>query len=150
MSYLTLNNVRNAWIFSSSQYVQDAVKNVINTLSQEGKTLPKRGKSTCTSNYRPEIDTSSDLPPPRADYYQSLVGVLQCITEICGVDITMEASEMSSMMAMTIEGHLEQLFHIFSYLRIKDNSSVVFDPTEPYIDDSQFIREYWSASANGE
>ena len=57
---------------------------------------------------------------------------------------------MASMMAMSIEGHLEQLFHIFSYLRIKDNSSVVFDPTEPYIDDSQFIREYWSASANGE
>ena len=29
VSYVTLDNVQNAWIFSSSQYVQDAVKNII-------------------------------------------------------------------------------------------------------------------------
>ena len=57
---------------------------------------------------------------------------------------------MASMMAMSIEGHLEQLFHMFAYLRIKHNSSMVFDPTEPDIDDSQFVCEEWSASVYGE
>ena len=36
VSYVTLENGRNSWIFSSSHYVQDAVKNVIGVLSQRG------------------------------------------------------------------------------------------------------------------
>ena len=50
---------------------------------------------------------------------------------------------MASMMAMPIEVHLEQLFHMFTYLRIKHNILMVFEPTEPDIDDSWFVREYW-------
>ena len=43
VSYVTIENIQSAWRFSSSQYVQDAVKYVINTLAEEGRTLPKRG-----------------------------------------------------------------------------------------------------------
>ena len=50
VSSITLDNVRNAWSFSSSRYVQAAVKNVIDTWPQEEKTLPKRGKYPWTSN----------------------------------------------------------------------------------------------------
>ena len=57
---------------------------------------------------------------------------------------------MASMMVMQIEGYLELIFHMFTYFRIKHNSSMVFDPTEPEIDDSRFVREDWSASACGE
>ena len=34
VSYVTLKNWQNSWSFRSSQYVQDAFKNVINMLSQ--------------------------------------------------------------------------------------------------------------------
>ena len=37
VSYVTLDNGRSAWSFSLSQYVQDSVKNFINTLDQEGR-----------------------------------------------------------------------------------------------------------------
>ena len=40
VSYVTLDNGRSAWSFRSSQYVQYAVKNSIDTLAQERKTLP--------------------------------------------------------------------------------------------------------------
>ena len=86
-------------------------------------------------------------------YYESvccLIGVLQWITELGRVDITMETSAMDSMMAMPGEGHLEQLFHMFTYLGIKHNISMVFDTTETEFDNSHFVREYWSASAYGE
>ena len=43
VSYVTLENFRKAWRFNSSQHVQDAVENVIDTLAQEGRTVPKRG-----------------------------------------------------------------------------------------------------------
>ena len=59
----------------------------------------------------------------------------------------MERSEMDSMMDMPREGHVEQLFHMFAYLRIEHNSFMVFDPTEPDIDNSHFVWEDWSASA---
>ena len=41
-------------------------ENFINTLAKEGRTLPKRVKSPWTSNYRPETDTSPEIPTPRA------------------------------------------------------------------------------------
>ena len=50
VSYVTLLKRRNAWIFRSSQYVQDAVKKFIDTLSQEGSNLLKRVKFIWTSN----------------------------------------------------------------------------------------------------
>ena len=68
VSYVTLDNGQNSWSFRSSQYFQDAVKNVIDMLAQEWKTLPKSAKSPRTSNYRPDTDTLSDLPAPRAAY----------------------------------------------------------------------------------
>ena len=54
------------------------------------------------------------------------------------------------MMAMPREFHLEHLFHMFAYLRIKHNILVVFDPTDPDIDNFQFIHEDWSAISYGE
>ena len=150
LSYVTLDNGRNLWRFISSQYVQDDVKNVIDTLSQEGKTLPKHAKSPWTSNYRPDTDTLPELTGPRVAYYQSLIDVLWWITELGRVYITTETSEMASMMSMPRKGCLEQPFHMFAYLMIKYNNSVVFYPTEPDIDESQFVSEYWSAIAFGE
>jgi len=150
VTYVNLENGSSAWSFSSSQYVQSAVKNVVDYLSQQGRSLPGRVKSPWTTNYRPETDVSPELPPLKAAYFQSLIGVLRWIVELGRVDITMEVSAMASMMAMPREGHLEQLFHIFAFLNIKHNSAMVFDPTEPDIDDSQFVREDWTASPYGE
>ena len=150
VSYVTLENGVSAWSFSSSQYVQSAVKNVIDHLAREGRSLPGRAKSPWTSDYRPETDVSPGLPPLKAAYFQSLIGVLRWIVELGRVDITMEVSAMASMMAMPREGHLEQLFHMFAFLNVKHNSAMVFDPSVPDIDDSQFVREDWTASPYGE
>ena len=150
VSHVTLENGKTAWSFSSSQYVQNAVQNVSDYLAKENKSLPTRVRSPWTSNYRPETDVSSELLPKPATYYQSLIGVLRWICELGRVDITMETSAMASMMAMPRQGHLEQLYHMFAYLKIKHNSSMVFDPTEPDIDDTQFPKEDWTASAYGD
>jgi hypothetical protein len=91
VSYVQLENGRNAWSFSSSQYVQSAVKNVEEHLSRQGRSLPLRVKSCWTSNYPPaETDLLQELSPADASYYQSLIGILRWITELGRVDITME------------------------------------------------------------
>ena len=53
---------------------------------------------------------------------------------------------MASMMAMPREGHLDQLFHMFAFLKGNHNGVMVFDPTEPTIDETQFPTQDWSAS----
>ena len=44
---------KEAWSFSSSQYVKTAVSNVEKYLREKGMKLPKERDSTLSSNYRP-------------------------------------------------------------------------------------------------
>ena len=53
-------------------------------------------------------------------------------------------------MDLPCKGHLKVLFQIFAFLKNKHNSVMVFDPTEPDIDESQFNNEDWSATDYGE
>lgn len=62
----------------------------------------------------------------------------------------METSAMASMMAAPRRGHLDILFQMFSFLKAKHNAVMVFDPTIPEIDISQFPKEDWSATPYGE
>ena len=71
------------------------------------------------------------LNPTESAYYQSLIGILRWIVELDLVDITCEVSTMASMMAIPRIGHLNQLFHIFAYLKQRHNSEMIFDPTLP-------------------
>ena len=47
---------------------------------------------------------------------------------------------MSSHLALPREGHLDKLFHIFSYLKWKHRSWMIFDPTYPSIGNDDFPR----------
>ena len=72
------------------------------------------------------------------------------MVELGRVHICIEVSMMSSHMAFPREGHLDQLLHIFGYLKKHHNSEMVFDPSEPDIDMSLFQREDWSSMVYGE
>jgi len=150
VSQVTLENGLKCWSFSSSQYVQNAIKNVEDHLRRNGEKLPTRVKSPWSTNYRPEIEITPELGPIKASYYQSLVGILRWIVELGRVDIGMEVSAMASMMALPRQGHLKQLYHMFAFLKLKHNGVMVFDPTIPELDVSKFPREDWSAAAYGD
>ena len=50
---------------------------------------------------------------------------------------------MSTCLALPREGHLQQLFHMFSYLEKHHNTEMVFDPTIPYVDPNMLPKEDW-------
>ena len=77
VSQVTMENGVRCWSFSSSQYIQNAVKNVESYLSKTGEKLPNCASSPWPRNYRPEIDTTPELSPTKASYFQSLVGILR-------------------------------------------------------------------------
>ena len=59
----------------------------------------------------------------------------------------MEISTLASMMALSREGHIKEVLRMFSFLKSRHNDVMVFDTTDPEINESQFTCDDWSASA---
>ena len=149
VNLVTLENGQRCWSFSSSQYVKNAIKNVEDYRRANGLGPLGRATSPWPRNYRPESDVTPELSSEESSYFQSLIGTLRWIVELGRADLVMETSALASMMACPREGHLNALFHMFSFLKKRHNGVIVFDPTEPEIDVSKFKREDWSATPYG-
>ena len=143
---VVLPNGVKAWGQSSSHYVLNAVKNLEEWMKERNLKLPKKANTPMQTSYRPELDVSKELDPELANYYQSQIGVLRWIIEIGRLDITTEVSMLASHMVMPREGHLEAVFRIFAYLKKKHNARLIYDPTYPEIEVTDFKgNEDWSA-----
>jgi hypothetical protein len=62
------------------------------------------------------------------------MGILRWMVELGRIDIITEVSELASQLAMPREGHLEAVFRIFSYLKYRKNSVMIFDRSYPESD----------------
>jgi hypothetical protein len=127
------------------------VSNVEKYLAVRGDTgLSSKATMPMANRYRPEIDMSEELSPERANYYQSLIGILRWAVELGRVNIITEVSMLSSHLALPREGHLAAVFHIFAYMKKKHNARMVFDPTYPEIDETRFQAQDWSNAYGNE
>jgi hypothetical protein len=145
LSKATMNNGVEAWCNSSHRYVQEAIKNTEKYLQQNGNKMLRK-KTTCPmdQHYRPELDCSPILPPDKANYYQSQLGILRWIVELGRIDIATEVSMLAAHNALPREGHLGAAFRIYSYLKTRPNARLIFDPTYADIDYESFPHENWS------
>ena len=142
-----LDNDVKAWSMSASKYVQETVNNVEDYLGKNfgGCQLSKKANSPWPYEYVSELDTSPELKPDLANYYQSQIGVLHWMVELGRVDIITEVSVLASHMAMPREGHLDAVFHVYAYLKRKHNARIVFDPSYPNIDKKAFKIQDWTS-----
>jgi alpha-L-fucosidase len=108
-----------------------------------GKQLKKKVVSPMASGYRPESDASSELDKKRASYYASLMSMLRWCIELGRIDIIVEVGLLARFQACPREGHLDQLSHVFAYLKKYNRSALVFDWTEPDLDKSMFKECNW-------
>ena len=139
-----------AWSFSSSQFVQSAVKNVEEYIEKSENShlkIPSKAETPLTTSYRLELDVSPELTPRDSAYYQSLIGILRWIVELGRIDICLEVSMMSSNLAMPRKGHLNQVLHIFAYLCKYHNTELVYDPSDPVAEQDVFEQRDWTSSA---
>jgi hypothetical protein len=70
----------------------------------------------------------------------------------CGagrVDICLAVSMMSSHLVLPREGHLEQVFLKFAHLKRYHNTEVVYDPSDPVIDEAHSEAMDWASSEFG-
>ena len=95
------------------------------------------------SNYLPELDKSHLLSPEQANYYMSLIGILRWAVELGRLDIYIDVTLFSSYMAQPCLGHMEQVQHIFSYLKCHLQSNSFFDPNEINWNEERFKKYQW-------
>ena len=131
------------WAMSSTKYTKKAIAEVERELQKVDKRLPTKVTTPLGSGYRPELDATDELDATRQNYYQGLIGVLRWICELGRLDILVAVSLMSRYLAQGRVGQLEQVFHIFAYLKNYSSSKLVFDDTLPYVDESRFTECDW-------
>jgi hypothetical protein len=141
---IKLPNGVEAWGLSPSKYVQEAISNVQKWMDKKGLKFDKRASAPYPTGFNAELDTSEVLNADDASFYQTQIGVLRWMIEIGRIDAITEVSELSSFLAQPREGHLEALLHIFAFLKNKHNSTMVFDPTYPEINENEFMECDWT------
>jgi hypothetical protein len=69
---------------------------------------------------------------------------LRWAIELGRIDIHVHVSMLSSFLSSPRQGCLEQVLHIFAYLKKYDRSTMVFDDTFPNIDETKFPIADWT------
>jgi len=135
---------RQIWSMSASNYIKEALRNLELELAKAGKTLKGKPSTPMQVNYRPELDVSPVLDPEQANYYMSLIGILRWAVELGRIDIFIDVSLLSSYMCQPRIGHLEQVLHIFAYLKHHEQSNMVFDPNDITWEADAFVKHDWT------
>jgi hypothetical protein len=65
------------------------------------------------------------------------------MVELGRINIMDDVSMLSSYMMQPQRGHLDQVFHIFGYLKRNRRASIVFDESSVNWDKSQFEKHDW-------
>jgi len=132
------------WGHSSEEYVKQAIANVEAELEKHGRRLCGRFSTPMTANYRPELDYSAHLTDGGINYYMELIGILRWIVELGRLDIMIDVSLLSSYSMQPRQGHLDQLFHIFGYLKRNKRATIVFDESYVEWDEGSFEEHDWT------
>ena len=126
------------------QHVKAAVTNVQEELAGHGKRLPPKCVTPFSSGHAPWLEDTPELKADGVQRFQELIGQLRWAVEIGRVDILLETSLLSSHLAMSRTGHLEQAFHIFGYLKTHPKRKIAFDPAHPAINENRFQKCDWT------
>jgi hypothetical protein len=137
------------WALSSEQYLKDAVKNLELKLVQDGLKLPGRKSTPMTSGYRPELDYSPLLSDEAANYYQQLIGIIRWAVELGRLDVFPNVVLLSSYLMQPRVGHLQEVYHIFSYLKHNPIAVMVFDDRYVEWNEADFPQYDWSQIYRG-
>ena len=131
-------NGKLTWMMTSRDYIKAAIDNVEEQLKKKGDKLPSSAPKPMADGYSPELDDSEELNADDITTFQEMIGVLRWATKIGRVHILTELSMLSSYQASPRHGHLEQVYHIFAFLKKKPKLTLYFDANRPEINPTCF------------
>ena len=101
-------------------------------------------KRPVESGYRPELDETDTLDDYKANYYQSLIGILQWVVELGRIEIAFEVSTMAQFNCNPRTGHLRNTLRIFIWLKGHIKSKLVMDCRKRDMDQFDFPEYNWT------
>jgi hypothetical protein len=128
------------WTMSPEKHVKAAIENVEKKLGGELPFSKGQCPTLMRTDYHPAENTSAELDAEGLRCYQELIGVLRWAVEIGRLDILLEISLLSSHLALPRKGHLEQVCHIFAYLKHGSRRPIYLDPSHPSISKTSYWR----------
>jgi hypothetical protein len=141
---LTGDKVPSHWGHSLEEYVKQAIANKEKELLLHNRRLNGRFSTPMTQGYRPELDYSPFLMDHAENYYIELIGILHWIVELGRLVIMVDVSLLSSHSLQPRQGHLDQVFHIFGYIKRNKRATLVFDKSRVNWDESAFEKHDWT------
>jgi hypothetical protein len=141
--------MKQVWTMSAQEYIKRAIEEVERELNESGQFIPKKIEMPLSSGYRPELDFMPELSAQQTNYYQGLIGILRWIVELGRIDIIVPVSLLSRYLVSPREGHLQQAYRIFTYLKQFNRPALVFNDSEPKISADNFHCCDWSSQYLG-
>jgi hypothetical protein len=78
-----------------------------------------------------------------ANCFQSQIEILRWYVEFGRIYIITGVSMLSTFLFMSLEDHLDAVYHLFAYLSLHHNARLVSGPTYPDNDMHAFIKTDW-------
>ena len=128
------------WALSSEKYIKAVLDTIEKSLADTGKRLPSKCKTPISSGYRPELDTTLELNAEGYQKYQEMIWMLRWTFKLGHVDVLLETAIMSSHLALPRVGHLEQVYHIFVYLKGASKRHIFLDRQHMDINECSFTK----------
>ena len=107
--------------------------------------MSKKIETPFSHGYCPELDISTELDHHKTNYFQGLMGVLRWIVELGRIDIIVPVTMLSRYLVSPREGHLQQAYRIFAYLKQFNHPMLIFDDSEPKFAKSNFHTCDWNS-----
>ena len=122
------------WALGAESYIKEAVricKGLMDKHDLKYLSTKRNGRKTPFSNseYRPKLDNTLYCNAKLTTVYQNIIGILQWICELGRLDILYETSILLQYLVQPRIGHLQQSLNIMYYLKHKNKSFVLLDPT---------------------
>jgi hypothetical protein len=138
------NPSKPVWSMSAEKKIKEAIRTVEMDLAKINKRLPTNISTPLSSGYRPELDVSAVLDDDYTTWYQKLIGILRWAVELGRIDIHLSVALLAQYLVQPRVGHLDQVFHIFAYLKMHSRSRIVLDVSKPIVDEQQFLKVDWT------
>ena len=119
------------------------IKNIGDSHNKKVLGLPTKCDLPIRHGYKPEMDCTGKLKANRLQWYQEMIGSLRWALDLGRVDILLEVALMSNHLALSREGHLDQVLNIMGYLKTHKKMHLFLDCGYPTVEKRWFKNYDW-------
>ena len=105
--------------------------------------MPTKTSTPLSCGYHSELDVSPLHDDDETNYYQNMIGILHWAVELGRIDIHVDVAYDVTLLVQPRMGHMNELYHIFAYLKSHMQLTMAFDEAHADINETKFPMYNW-------